>query len=349
MGEPLVSIVIPFCNHRGLIQRAVEKLFDQTYSNWEVILVDNNSSDGSREIARKLAEQYPERVHYAFEAVRGIPFARNRGLFEARGKYISFLDVDDEFVPTKLSDQVPILEEHPEVAMVYGLTRRVYVHDGRTVIQDVGIAKEGVNEPPYLAIDWLSCFYHLPQVGATLIRTSVARQVGGFDENLLMGNDDVAFHLKIAFHYKIWFLPKEAVIYYRHPSSEGARLNRELGVTTRYLDALASWVVPYAFEYKQQTGDSRPYYWAEKVLAANIAEYAHQKATNLMERRRLIHQMLKEQQRRGYLTEPHFRVIFAFHSWLPRRLAKFATRSLYRFLFLISPKKFPIEIPKPCQ
>jgi len=345
--QPLVSVVIPFHNHRNLIQKAVQNLFNQTYIHWEVILVDNNSSDGSRDIARKLVEQYPERVRYAFEANQGIPFARNRGLAEARGKYISFLDVDDEFVPTKLDDQVPILEEHPDVAMVYGLTRRVYVGDGRTVIQDVGIAKEGINEPPYLAIDWLHCFYHLPQVGATLIRTSIARQVGGFAENLLMGNDDVAFHLKIAFNYKIWFLPKEAVIYYRHSSSEGARLNREVGVTARYLDAYASWVVPYAFEYKQRTGDFRPYYWAQRALAGNIAEYAHQKASNLRERRQLICQMLKQQQQRGFLTEPHFRVMLAFHCWLPRRLAKLATRVLYRSLYLISPQKFPIDIPKP--
>lgn len=347
MDLPLVSIVIPFYNHRNLIQKAVKNLFAQTYPHWEVILVDNNSSDGSREVAQELAEKYPGKVRYSFEAVQGIPFARNRGLAEACGKYISFLDVDDEFVPTKLADQVPILEENPEVAMVYGLTRRVYVHDGRTVIQDVGIAKEGVNEPPYLAIDWLTCFYHLPQVGATLVRTSVARQIGGFAENLLMGNDDVAFHLKIAFHYKIWFLPKEAVIYYRHPHSEGARLNREQGVTARYLDAYSSWVVPYAFEYKQQTGDNRPYYWAEWALAGNIAEYAHQKASNLKERRYLIYQMLRQQQQRGYLTESHFKVMLAFHSWLPRRLAKFATRALRRSLFLVSPQKFPREIPKP--
>ena len=147
MDLPLVSIVIPFYNHKNLIQKAVESLFDQTYTQWEVILVDNNSLDGSREIAQKLAENYPGKVRYSFEAVQGIPFARNRGLAEARGKYVSFLDVDDEFIPTKLADQVPILEEHPEVAMVYGLTRRVYVQDGRTVIQDVGIAREGINDP----------------------------------------------------------------------------------------------------------------------------------------------------------------------------------------------------------
>jgi len=96
MKQPLVSIIIPFHNHRNLIQKAVQNLFNQTYAHWEVILVDNNSSDGSRDIARKLAEQYPGRVRYAFEANQGIPFARNRGLAEARGKYISFLDVDDE-------------------------------------------------------------------------------------------------------------------------------------------------------------------------------------------------------------------------------------------------------------
>lgn len=104
MDLPLVSIVIPFYNHRNLIQKAVENLFAQTYPHWEVILVNNNSSDGSREVAQELAEKYPGKVRYSFEAVQGIPFARNRGLAEARGKYISFLEwMTNSFPPNLLT------------------------------------------------------------------------------------------------------------------------------------------------------------------------------------------------------------------------------------------------------
>ncbi|MEJ7712217.1 MAG: glycosyltransferase family A protein [Pyrinomonadaceae bacterium] len=135
------------------------KLERQTYGNWEALLVDNNSNDGSAEIAQSLIRHDQLKVRYIFEPKQGIPNARNKGLSEAHGRYITFLDVDDEFTPTKLADQVAILEANPEVAMVYGLTRRVYLPHGRSLIQEVGIAVEGLNRPPYLAIDWLKMFF----------------------------------------------------------------------------------------------------------------------------------------------------------------------------------------------
>lgn len=347
MAQPLVSIVVPFYNHRHLIKRAAENLFKQSYRNWELILVDNNSSDGSGEVAQALAKEYPEKIRYAYQGIRGIPYAYNKGLAEARGEYICFLDVDDEFPPTKLANQVPILEGHPEAGMVYGLTRRIYVRDGRNIIQDAGIAHEGVNEPPYLGIDWINCLYHLPQNGAALVRTSIARGIGGFPQNLLMGNDDAAFLIKLALNYKVWFLPKEAIYYYRHPQSEGARLNREQSVTLRYIDTYASWVVPYTFEYEKRTGDNRPRYWAERSLAGNLAEYAYQASNSRTQRQGILSNMLREQRDKGYLLGTQYGVLFGFYRWLPRRYAKLASRIFYRMLFLISPKKFPIDIPLP--
>lgn len=345
MRRPLVSVVIPFYNHRAFLARAVENMRRQTYREWEMILVDNNSSDGSREIALALSEAHTGQVRYIHQPVQGIPNARNKGLAEARGEYVSFLDVDDEFTPTKLADQVPILEAHPEVAMVYGLTRRVYLPQGRNVIQRTGVAREGVNDPPSLAIDWLKMFYHLPQTGATLVRTAVAREVGGFDESLRMGNDDVAYHLKVAFNYKVWFQQKEAVIYYRHEFSEGARLNRDRSVTERYFDAHQSWVMPYAAEYSARTGDSRPRYWAERALV-NVAARLGRQLTqdkSRSERGRVLRHMLAKQRERGYLKGPHFRALLELHAWLPEPYAKRAGHALYKLLFFALPSQFPMN------
>ena len=345
MTQPLVSIVIPYYNHRHFIERAAKNLFKQSYQNWEGILVDNNSSDGSGEIARAIAKQHPEKIRYAYQKIQGIPYAYNKGLEQARGEYVCFLDVDDEFAASKLTDQVPILERHPEVGMAYGLTRRIYLGDKRNFIQDTGIAHQGVNEPPYLGIDWLSCFYHLPQGGAALIRISIAREVGGFAENLLMGNDDVAFFVKLALNYKVWFLPKEAVCYYRHSRSEGARLNREKSVTSRYLDTYASWIVPYTYQYEKRTGDSRPKYWAQRGLANNLAASAYQVSKSRFQRRKTLYTMLREQRKRGYLLGTEYSALFGFYSWLPRCYARLTLRAFYRVLFLFSPKRFPIFIP----
>lgn len=345
--QPLVSVVIPFHNHRQYIELAIAKLREQTYTNWEALLVDNNSDDGSAEIAQALAQQYSEKVRYHFEPQQGIPHARNRGLAEACGKYITFLDVDDEFAPTKLTDHVSVLEAHPEVAMVYGLTRRVYLPHGRSLIQNSGIAREGLNRPPYLAINWLRTFYHLPQTGATLVRTDVARRLSGFDENLRLGNDDIAFHLKIAFNYNIWFQPREAVIYYRHSLSAGARLNRERSVAERYLDAHRSWVIQYAIEYELRTGDARARYWAERALVNSMAEFSHHQSKNKNHafRRRLLRGMFSEQRRKGYLGGAFLRVLLELHAWLPHRQARSISRTLYKVLSIARPTRFPRTLP----
>jgi glycosyltransferase involved in cell wall biosynthesis len=343
MTTPSVSIVIPFFNHQAYITKAVSSIFQQTYHHWELILVDNNSNDGTTEIALEFARKFPEKIRYTHQLEQGIPHARNKGLAEARGKYISFLDVDDNFFPSKLADQVAILETQPEVAMVYGLTRRVYQNTHRVVIQDVGLAIEGINQPPLLAIDWLRILYRLPQIGATLVRTKVARDMGGFDENLQMGNDDAAFHLKLAFHHPIWFHNKEAVTYYRHTSSAGAELNRQTGVLGRYIDTYANWIVPYTEQYGQQTGNFIPKFYSERSLAYNIFNYAYQITETKKQRKYYIDTALKEQRLRNYLCGWEYNIIFFIIAQLPKRYANLGRRIFYRILNLINQKQYPIN------
>src|SRR5215510_12099685 len=124
-GKPLVSAIIIFLNEEKFLQEAIESVFAQTYDQWELLLVDDGSTDASTAIARRYAEQYPEKVRY-LEHVghqnRGMSAARNLGVRNAKGEYIAFLDADDVWLPLKLEQQVAILNSQPEAAMVYGNT-----------------------------------------------------------------------------------------------------------------------------------------------------------------------------------------------------------------------------------
>jgi glycosyltransferase involved in cell wall biosynthesis len=98
-------------------------VFGQTYKNWELLLVDDGSTDDSTTIARNYAENYPEKVRYLEHEGhqnRGASAARNLGVHNARGEFIAFLDADDVFLPYKLEQQIPILVSHTEAAMLYG-------------------------------------------------------------------------------------------------------------------------------------------------------------------------------------------------------------------------------------
>src|SRR5215212_3295723 len=125
-SNPLVSIIIPFLNAGKFIQEAIDSVFAQTYDNWELLLVDDGSTDASREIALLLATQHPVKVRYVEHndhENRGACASRNLGVRNAQGEYIALLDADDVWLPHKLERQLAILDSYPEAAMVYGATQ----------------------------------------------------------------------------------------------------------------------------------------------------------------------------------------------------------------------------------
>src|SRR5689334_20378787 len=121
--NPVVSVIMIFLNGERFLLEAVRSVLQQTYQSWEILLVDDGSTDASTEIARRFALDSPERIRYlehAQHANRGMSASRNLGMRYARGAYLAFLDADDIWLPAKLEKQVAILEAHPEAAMAYG-------------------------------------------------------------------------------------------------------------------------------------------------------------------------------------------------------------------------------------
>jgi glycosyltransferase involved in cell wall biosynthesis len=112
----LVTVVVPTYNRADLVVAAIDSARQQTYPKLEILVVDDGSSDGTRELVARISD---DRLRYFFKDNGGLSSARNFGLEHARGEYIAFLDSDDIWFPWKLSAQVGLLERHPEAGMVW--------------------------------------------------------------------------------------------------------------------------------------------------------------------------------------------------------------------------------------
>lgn len=201
---PIVSIIIPTYKHRDYVLKTLESVFTQTFTDFEVIVVNDGSPDDTAALLQPLAQA--GRIKYIEQANQGQAAARNRGLAEAKGEFIAFLDDDDSWPPEKLEWQVEVLRENPDVGLVAGQAE--LVDEGGTPVE--------IRQLPTKPITFKSLFsgnpFHSP--GQTLVRASLLRQVGGLNEQL-WGLDDydlwfklskcskVSIRHQIALHYRI--------------------------------------------------------------------------------------------------------------------------------------------------
>jgi glycosyltransferase involved in cell wall biosynthesis len=119
MAAPTVSIVIPTFNRAPLLPRAIESVQAQTFDDWEIVLVDDGSTDDTEALAGDYAVRLGDRFHYSRQANAGSSAARNRGIDAARGRFVAFLDSDDEYLPRKLERQLDLFARCPELGFVY--------------------------------------------------------------------------------------------------------------------------------------------------------------------------------------------------------------------------------------
>ncbi|HLO15733.1 MAG TPA: glycosyltransferase [Anaerolineales bacterium] len=227
--QPTVSVIIIFLNAARFIEEAVQSVFAQTYFDWELLLVDDGSSDESTRIAHQYAEQHPECVYYLEHnghQNRGMSASRNLGIQHSQGRYVAFLDADDVWFPRKLEQQVAILEAHPQAGMVYGLSQWWYswIPHSENQKQDfvhlLGVMPNTLIEPPAL----LPLFFFqqqaaIPSPSSILVRREVIEQVGGFEEAFRGEYEDQVFYAKVCLK-KFVFASDECWDRYRqHPDS----------------------------------------------------------------------------------------------------------------------------------
>ncbi len=172
-----VSVVIPTYNRASLLGEAIKSVLDQTYSDYEIIVVDDGSTDNTRDIVNQFKV---ENLRYFYQEKKGVSVARNRGIHEARGQYIAFLDSDDLFLPEKLKLQIDLFEKTPELGMVYGAYTSVDEKENEISIHPARAYPGGYKEM------LTSCTVATPTV---MVKRVVLEQVGAFDEVMSLAED----------------------------------------------------------------------------------------------------------------------------------------------------------------
>lgn len=174
---PLVSVILPTYNRRHLVTKSIRSVLGQTYRNFELIVVDDGSTDGTQALVRSIAPS----VRYLWQEHQGVAAARNRGLAEARGELIAFQDSDDLWHPEKLAIQVDLLHDQPFVGVVC-TAKRVIDENGNVV---GGQWKELYSGRVTEAL-FQSIFVTMP---SAIVRRGVVEQLGQFDTSLRISSD----------------------------------------------------------------------------------------------------------------------------------------------------------------
>ena len=229
MEKPLVTVIIIFLNEERFIREAIESVFAQTYENWELLLVDDGSTDASTKIARRYAEQYPERVRYLEHdghQNRGMSASRNLGIRHAKGKYIGFLDADDVWLPEKLAEQTTILSLYPDAAMVCGPVEWWYSWTGdrddkeHNHVVAPAVQVNTLVQPPRLVTSILKT--ETVTTTSSLLRREAIETVGGFDDSFHGLYEDQVFCAKLSTQLPVFVAGKCWYRWRKHPDSSCA-------------------------------------------------------------------------------------------------------------------------------
>jgi GT2 family glycosyltransferase len=187
---PLVSVIIPTFNRWPMVGEAVESVLAQTCSDFELIVVDDGSTDGT---ARELAK-FGERVRYFATENRGVAAARNFGASQARGRYVAFLDSDDLWRPKKLEVQTFYMEEHPEIGICQ--TEEIWIRNG------VRVNPKWMHRKPSGDIFLRSLELCLVSPSAVMLTKGLFEESGGFDESFQVC-EDYDLWLRLAVKYSV--------------------------------------------------------------------------------------------------------------------------------------------------
>jgi glycosyltransferase involved in cell wall biosynthesis len=222
--SPGISIIIPCYNYGHFLPETLESLRQQTITNWECLVVDDGSTDGTAEIVKKMSGVDP-RFRYLHQSNQGQPTARNTGLQNALGKYIQFLDADDLLAPDKLRIQSSLLDNDPWVDIVYGKVR--YFETGKRNELFLDRWGDPMKEwMPMLSGRGTSLLRALTEknileLGCVLFRKTAVDKMGEFDARL-QGVEDYDYCFRAAaagLRFRYLDAPETEILMRHHPDS----------------------------------------------------------------------------------------------------------------------------------
>lgn len=221
----LISVVIPTHNRADLLPRAINSVLNQTYIDFEIIVVSDGSTDNTSEIVNGFTKADDRVKFIEYAPAKGGNVARNTGIDAAKGEYIAFLDDDDEWLPEKLQKQIEIVEADEKIGLVYTGVHIIYVNEK---VEYNSLSKEAGDLSKRILID--NC------VGTTstvLLRKSVLEKSGIFDVEL-GALQDFDLWIRVCQHSNVGVVSEPMINYYNYLGKKQVS-----AVTKKYIDAFA--------------------------------------------------------------------------------------------------------------
>ena len=222
MSFPKVSIITPTYNCADYIKDAIRSVFDQTYQNYELIVIDDGSTDNTGEVIKPYLCN--DKLRYIRQENLGQAAARNRGLKKATGEYIAFLDADDIWEKSKLEKQLSVVKKS-QADVCYTAAKIVDDETGEIV--------------PYIRLSWLNrlrkgdilpylIFSNFIPFSSIIVKHKCFEKLGTMDESINMG-DDWDLLLRLSVFFKFDFVNEQLLVYRLHrPGSISSNIKRRI-------------------------------------------------------------------------------------------------------------------------
>ncbi len=274
--QRLVSVVVAIYNTERFLAEAIDSVLAQTYPRWELLLVDDGSTDGSTEVAKQYATRYPDRIYYLEHPGhlnQGTCTSRNLGLRHSKGEYVGFLDSDDVWLPKKLEEQTRLMEMHPEVGLLYGHSEYWYDWTGepgdscKNHIPPLAPPGTVYHPPSLLKLCFPLGDFTPPCPSAFLLRREALDRISGFEElwdrKRQQLYEDQAFLAKVYLNVPV-FIAAQCWDRYRIHENSCCAMAERLGTAEGSRQFYFRWLEQYLRDHQVCDKDVWKAFWRRK-------------------------------------------------------------------------------------
>lgn len=235
------------------MREAIESIIHQTYTNWELLLVDDGSESHSSQLAIAYSNRYPHKIKYLEHQQHencGASASRQLGINSSKGVYIALLDSDDVWLTNKLEEQIAILENEEAAGALYGNTMYWYSWTGlaadskRDMIPPLGVPANTMIQPPTLLPLYLTGKAAVPCTCSLLVRRIVLDQFGGFESSFRVVYTDQVLYAKLALNVPI-FVAGKCWDWYRQHQESSIATAKKIDQLTNSRITFLNWLNDY--------------------------------------------------------------------------------------------------------
>lgn len=266
MLPPTISVIIPVHNSASTILETIDSVRQQTYSDLEIIVINDGSTDQTLEILDTI--QDPRLKVFSYEN-GGVSVARNRGITQSMGAFLSFIDADDLWSSDKLELQLAMLQSHPNAAVVYSWTR--FINEINATSQDgASIYFAGNILEPLLLRNFIASGSNI------LVKREAIEKIGGFDSEMSPA-EDWDFYLRLAAIYSFVVVPKIQIFYRQTRGNASSKVLAMREAALRVVEK-AFETVPANLQFLKRQSLAQTYQYVAELYLRYDNENSHAEA-----------------------------------------------------------------------